>query len=64
MKARQETGDGLLQVIQRVAFTPERPGLYWLKVYLDGEIRVRIPLRVSDVDQEPALHLSNEVREP
>ena len=53
VKARQETGGGLLQVIQRVEFTPERPRMYWFQVYLDGEIRARIPLRVSDIDQEP-----------
>ena len=53
VKAREATGGGLLQIIQRVEFTPERAGLYWFQVYLDGEVRARIPLRVSDVDAEP-----------
>ena len=53
VKARQETGGGLLQIIQRVEFIPERAGLYWFQVYLDGEIRARIPLRVSDVGPPP-----------
>jgi hypothetical protein len=53
VKAREATGGGLLQIIQRIEFTPERAGLYWFQVYLDGEIRARIPLRVSDVDSDP-----------
>ena len=52
VKAREATGGGLLQIIQRVEFTPERAGLYWFQVYLDGEIRARIPLRVSDIGPE------------
>jgi hypothetical protein len=53
VKAREATGGGLLQIIQRVEFTPERAGLYWFQVYLDGEVRARIPLRVSDIGSEP-----------
>ena len=53
VRTRRESGGGLLQILQRIEFAPHTPGLYWFQVFLDGEIRARIPLRVSQKVRAP-----------